>query len=572
MFTTIQAAVNAATDGDTIRVAQGAYTGMMSAPGTGTPFTATVLITRNLTLLGGYNADFSQRDPQAYTTTIDGQFQPWSVVGVLGCQATVDGFSIVNGRASDTGSGMWIGNWLGNSAVVTVSNNVVAYNKIVTDAVVTANGAGILVTQGATANILNNRIFSNAIESFRWYARPVAGLGVVSGATVVISGNQICANTVAFGNGGIGVSSATAQITNNTVQGNSGTGIDVYRSPSALIQGNTVVSNTALWNGGGIMAGESVVTITDNLIAYNVPSGNEGGGGVFLYGSSQGLIRQNQILFNQAKRGGGVVVIWGASGLIEENTIAYNRATYSGGGIEVRAVQQSGVVTISHNAVFSNVAREQGSINLIDLTTPTVIDGNDVRNNQITGESYWGGGINVENVSQPVTLTNNVVVSNHNRGVRAANVSLTVINNTIAQNGAMGVEVFRWPVTQTVPYTTTLVNNVVADHTGCGISASNGMGVIIDYSDVWSNTTNYCDLASPPSGTYNISADPQFVNPTAGDYHLRFGSPAMNAGTSVGAPAYDKEGVARPQGRGVDMGAYEVGVYDMYLPLTVKNH
>lgn len=48
-----------------------------------------------------------------------------------------------------------------------------------------------------------------------------------------------------------------------------------------------------------------------------------------------------------------------------------------------------------------------------------------------------------------------------------------------------------------------------------------------------------------------------FENAAAYDFRLRKGSPAIDAGSSEGAPKEDRAGVKRPQGRAVDLGAYE---------------
>jgi hypothetical protein len=56
----------------------------------------------------------------------------------------------------------------------------------------------------------------------------------------------------------------------------------------------------------------------------------------------------------------------------------------------------------------------------------------------------------------------------------------------------------------------------------------------------------------------NIQADPKFVDSGNGDFHLQSGSPAIDAGTSAGAPSVDFDGLLRSDGR-IDIGAYEFG-------------
>jgi hypothetical protein len=68
------------------------------------------------------------------------------------------------------------------------------------------------------------------------------------------------------------------------------------------------------------------------------------------------------------------------------------------------------------------------------------------------------------------------------------------------------------------------------------------------------------DILNGELGTGNIVKDPLFISPAwgkTGDYHLQQGSPAVDTGTPVGAPAIDLAGNARPAGNGYDIGAYE---------------
>ena len=68
MYTTIQAAVDAAADGDEIKVAEGVYTGINHYGGQA----QVIFLDKSVTIQGGYEATFSGLpDPDAHPTTIN---------------------------------------------------------------------------------------------------------------------------------------------------------------------------------------------------------------------------------------------------------------------------------------------------------------------------------------------------------------------------------------------------------------------------------------------------------------------------------------------------------------------
>lgn len=72
-----------------------------------------------------------------------------------------------------------------------------------------------------------------------------------------------------------------------------------------------------------------------------------------------------------------------------------------------------------------------------------------------------------------------------------------------------------------------------------------------------------------------IIADPQWINPATGDYHLQSGSPAINSGTLFapgGEPPGDIEGHTRVIGSRPDRGAYESSVTDQSAILVTNTN
>ena len=116
-----------------------------------------------------------------------------------------------------------------------------------------------------------------------------------------------------------------------------------------------------------------------------------------------------------------------------------------------------------------------------------------------------------------------------------------------------------------------ITNNIVIEETYYGLreygwTTSNNQWI---NNLVYRSGTNVGMLTDTAVGT--IIADPLFVNYTgtsSGDFHLKSTSPAINAGTSLGAPTTDFDGVTRPQGAGYDIGAYEFVVAGTPNPPT----
>ena len=100
---------------------------------------------------------------------------------------------------------------------------------------------------------------------------------------------------------------------------------------------------------------------------------------------------------------------------------------------------------------------------------------------------------------------------------------------------------------------TGLVENNIFYNAGSNYWASDGGSVTGSHNLIF-DTNGPVDPKDFPSDLVNL--DPLFVNPGANDYHIREGSPAINAGMNAGVSA-DKDGNPRPQGGGYDIGPYE---------------
>ena len=242
---------------------------------------------------------------------------------------------------------------------------------------------------------------------------------------------------------------------------------------------------------------------------------------------------------------------------IADSVVEGNAARETGGAIVVRGDAHLDMVS---TAVTGNAAKRGGAIY---LTTDSAINVDDSIIEGNLAEQI--AGIRVES-SSTLYMTNTFVVDNRatTGGVGGINFSQSsgrLVNVTLAGNTSVddpgGIR-----FTSSLPdKTLTIVNSIMA------FNGTIGMRCPEDMCDV-----TYSIIQDVITGTGNILADPLFVDQTAGDFHLMGSSPAVDTGTSEGAPAADFEGDPRHFGV-VDMGADEytfTASHHVYVPFIVK--
>ncbi len=306
-----------------------------------------------------------------------------------------------------------------------------------------------------------------------------------------------------------------------------GTGDDnsyhvVYSSgadDTAILDGFTVTGGNANGSlvedssrGGGMFNDGSSPTVTNCTFTANSASGY--GGGMYNRNGSPGVTNCTFSGNTSTAQGGGMYNSQ-SSPTVTGCTFSANNSNYGGG---MYNSQSSPTVTNCTFSANSATARGGGMCNL-DGGGPTVT------NCTFSGNSTPGsGGGMFSEMSSPT--------------VRACTFSANTapIGGGVCQSGG----------------TLTVTNCIFW---GSGATADQ---VVADASATTAITYSVTDLV----GTGNTEANPRLgtLADNGGSTRtcaLLAGSSALNSGTSTGAPATDQRGIARPQGAGFDMGAYE---------------
>ena len=382
---------------------------------------------------------------------------------------------------------------------------------------------------------------------------------IAANVTASLSGLTITGGSTSGSGGGLFNNGGTVTLTNCTLSGNSA-------SSGSLQSG-----------GGGLFNNGGTVTLTDCTLTDNAATGFDGGG-LFNSGGTATLTNCT-IGGNSAKLGGGGLENEFGMITLANCTVSGNSTGASGGGGGLDNFGGTGTATLTNCTVNSNSAGDGGGLfntGMVTLTSCT-ISGNSATSNQ-----FGGGGGGLDNFGGTATLTNCTLSSNSTNSAggglfnttsilsfgTATLISCTVSGNsgtlTAASGGGGGL--FNND-------TMVLTNTIVAGNTKSGGSASDvgepgtgslsgsynligtgGSGGLINGVD-----NNQVGVANPLLGSLGNYGGPTQTIP------LLPGSPAINAGTSSGAPTTDQRGLPR-------VGATDIGAFEAQgFTITITN-
>ena len=251
-----------------------------------------------------------------------------------------------------------------------------------------------------------------------------------------------------------------------------------------------------------------------------------------------------------------------------ENNEAFN------GAIGIYVADSSDYPTIKNNRLHHNTAiglHMNGDISSggDGVISYAMVDGNRVYNNGATG-------INLDGVTWS-TFRNNLVYNNKLRGIAffKGNGAVPSNDNEVYQNTIITPEGAYYGIGLNYgAYRNSFYNNIIltegAVPSFSSTSSTSGLEITSDYNLL----PDQGQVAETDNGRFLFSEwqslgydshsatgtlSQTFKNPSGGDWQLKAGSPAIDAGTPAHSCTPDIAGNARPAGTAPDMGAYEYG-------------
>jgi predicted outer membrane repeat protein len=356
---------------------------------------------------------------------------------------------------------------------------------------------------------------------------------------MIVSGTTFISNSARLGGAILGgdVLVTNSYFERNTANGEGGA-IRAYRS--LYLTDTTAISNTGVDFGGAVYVEQNQGTASINggqFINNRVNSGNLYGLGGAVYSFYDISVVATDFVSNTAKRGGGLYARGAA--VVENSRFERNRSTstlFSGGG----GMTAAGALILTGTEFISNAAIHDGGGLYYYAAGDTRIVNALFANNTTTSD---GAALFFYSTDGRVDLLHTTIAGDRLNPKQAI----------FAQNGSIGI-----------------TNTIIANY-AIGIERWSGATVTEDYNLFYGNTKNLSGTID--SGNHHPAGSPNFVDPAHNNYHLGFGSAAIDTGANVGLAA-DLDGNPRPVRLGYDIGAYEYQyagpIYYVNLPLIRK--
>lgn len=303
-------------------------------------------------------------------------------------------------------------------------------------------------------------------------------------------------------------------------RGANGAGM-INDAASPVVANCRFVDNQATQYGAAILNNPGSYPLIENC-EFTGNTAGVSGGAIANNGAAPEIRNCTFTLNTSGTTGGAIVNTPGASGIIEN--CVFDRNTTGTGGGAIYSQQASPLVSA---CVFTrNESEVSGGAVFNDTGTPFFV------NCLFAGNACGENGGAITNIAADTVFFN-----------------CTIAHNTAEEDGGPAYN------NQSDP---TFVNCILYFNDP------------EEFYDIKSNpSVRYSDIERGYSGPGNFDINPRFIDPKNGDYGLQPQSWCINAGTGNGAPAIDIDGVVRPQGIGVDVGAYEALVIGEREPLTV---
>lgn len=560
-FTTIGAAVAAAPDGATLEICGGTYN-------------ERIAITKTLHLAGAGD-----------TSTFLDAGNAGTAIDVTGANLTISGLTIRRGRTPAQGgairctsSGLYISaSSILNSRAETGGGGIygasctIALDGVRFDTNEGVDFGGGIYLVNSTGSIVSSTFNANSAD--------YGGAIYLMEGDVDIRGSRFTANHARVRGGALYQNSSSA-VENSVFDRNTSdwTGAAVHVNQHApTFHASQFLNGRAAWEGGAFYLHQTDAVLTDNVISgnhafddggalrifesharleRNILSNNvseDGDGGAFKNSHLSSTFIDNMIIDNWARGAGGGAELDNCASVFRGGVVSGNHASI-GGGIHVMLWPYNNGV-IEDVRIVGNDAWRGGGIYMEESWTH-----NTLRRLIISGnEAEYGGGVYTRGT--PLRMSNSSVYGNDAGAFGGgffvhssyaypwtrecpcppidppADVSFVVIDGNTADESGSAI----WINAPNITFRNSIITGAgtlvhVAEHTvpPPPMSPPGTMGTIVQtpppgymYNDTYPAT--FFGMSNPTGHDGNISRNPDFMNPAAGDFHLKTGSPCIDA-------------------------------------------